>query len=71
MVLLELPLFALVSSLHLDISQTGLIKTVVEIKLVDVPDMGYVSSSNPPRGEVWISGGNITLGYFKNPEKTY
>eukprot|EP01102_Stenamoeba_stenopodia_P022800 TRINITY_DN9638_c0_g1_i1.p1 TRINITY_DN9638_c0_g1~~TRINITY_DN9638_c0_g1_i1.p1 ORF type:complete len:691 (-),score=170.11 TRINITY_DN9638_c0_g1_i1:120-2192(-) len=41
-----------------------------EIKLVDVPDMGYVSSSNPPRGEVWISGGNIALGYFKNEEKT-
>lgn len=31
----------------------------------------YCSTDEPcPRGEVWIGGGNIALGYYKSPEKT-
>jgi len=41
-----------------------------EIKLVDCPEMGYLTSSNPPYGEVWIRGSNITKGYYKNPKLT-
>lgn len=40
------------------------------IKLVDVPDMNYLNTSNPPRGEIWIGGNNISSGYYKNEEET-
>jgi len=42
-----------------------------QIKLVDVEEMNYRSSNNPPKGEVWIRGGNVaTDGYYKNPKIT-
>jgi long-chain acyl-CoA synthetase len=40
------------------------------IKLVDAPEMNYVHTSTPPRGEIWIGGANICSGYYKNPEET-
>ncbi|KAL8231054.1 hypothetical protein R6Q57_000832 [Mikania cordata] len=41
------------------------------IKLVDWPEGGYLTSDSPmPRGEIVIGGPNVTLGYFKNDEKT-
>jgi len=42
----------------------------VQLKLVDVPEMNYKSSDNPPKGEIWVKGPNVaTLGYFKNSKK--
>jgi len=41
-----------------------------EIKLVDVPEMEYLSTQNPPRGEVVIRGGHVSAGYYKDEKKT-
>ena len=32
---------------------------------------GYTSRDKPnPRGEILIGGSNVTMGYYKNPQKT-
>lgn len=41
------------------------------IKLIDWAEGGYLISDKPmPRGEIVIGGPNVTLGYFKNEDKT-
>ena len=52
------------------VGRVGSIQPANEIRLVSVPEMGYLVSDSPPRGEVLISGNNVSRGYYKMPEKT-
>jgi len=49
----------------------GAIQPANEIKLVSVPDMGYLVTDPQPRGEILIAGNNVSqTGYFKMPQKS-
>lgn len=41
----------------------------LDVKLVDVPDAGYYSSSHPPQGEIWLRGDSITSGYLNRDKE--
>jgi fatty acid CoA ligase FadD9 len=41
-----------------------------EWKLVDVPDMGYLSTDNPPRGELAVRTPYMASGYLNRQEET-
>ena len=45
--------------------------TVIDYKLIDVPELGYFSTDLPhPRGELLVKSNGATPGYYKRPEVT-
>lgn len=48
----------------------GEIPGCIEVKLVDFPDAGYLTTNKPPQGEIFIRGGSVTTGYWKDEEET-
>jgi len=69
---------ALVSSIHDTVSGTvGGVSNTLELKLVDLPEINYLSTDvNPktgapePKGEICFRGPFVFKGYFKNKEQT-
>lgn len=41
-----------------------------EVRLESVPEMNYFVTDDPPSGEVCYRGESVTIGYFKDEEKT-
>ncbi len=53
------------------IDNTIIRPTVIDYKLVDVPELGYFGTDHPyPRGELLIRTTTIVPGYYKRPEAT-
>jgi long-chain acyl-CoA synthetase len=49
----------------------GAIQPACEVKLLSVPEMGYVVDNDPPRGEVLIAGNAVSCdGYYKMETKS-
>ena len=53
------------------IATDGIISRDVQVHLLDVPELGYLSSDKPyPRGEICVHTDVMIEGYFKNQAKT-
>ena len=50
------------------IASDGHVLTTCNMKLLDVPEMGYWTTDNPPRGEICVKTPDMIDGYFKNPK---
>ncbi|OCH87696.1 long-chain-fatty-acid-CoA-ligase [Obba rivulosa] len=53
---------------YLRYDAVGLPVPSIEIKLLDVPEANYLSTNNPPQGEVCIRGPSVTKGYYKRDD---
>jgi long-chain acyl-CoA synthetase len=53
---------------HFALNTVGAPSPCVDIKLVDVPEMKYLTTNAKPQGEIWIRGSTICQGYYKRPE---
>jgi long-chain acyl-CoA synthetase len=53
------------------VSEVGSLIECSEIRLMDWTEGNYRATDKPnPRGEIWIGGDNVAIGYYKMPEKT-
>ncbi|XP_020102295.1 long chain acyl-CoA synthetase 1-like [Ananas comosus] len=52
------------------IGTVGVASTYTELRLEEVPEMGYDPLSVPSRGEICVRGKTLFSGYYKNPELT-
>lgn len=56
---------------HTDTETVGSVIQCMEFRLVDWPEANYKNTDKPnPRGEIYLGGGNVAIGYYNMPEKT-
>jgi len=48
----------------------GPIAGAIDVKLVSIPELGYLTDTRTPQGEIWLKGLPIMREYFNNPEET-
>lgn len=48
----------------------GAVSVYNEVRLEEVPEMGYNPLGNPSCGEICVRGKSVFTGYHKNPELT-
>ena len=51
-------------------STIGVLYPHYELKLIDVPDMGYLTSNDIPQGELCLRGPSLFKEYYNRPEET-
>ena len=52
------------------IASGGKVFEEATVKLIDVPEMGYLTTDNPPRGEICVQSNVMVDGYYKNEAET-
>ena len=52
------------------VGTVGPISVFSELRLEEVPEMGYDPLGDPSRGEICLRGKTVFSGYHKNPELT-
>ncbi|XP_034691835.1 long chain acyl-CoA synthetase 1 [Vitis riparia] len=52
------------------VGTVGAVSVYSELRLEEVPEMGYDPFGDPPRGEICVRGKTVFAGYHKNPELT-
>lgn len=52
------------------LGNVGVVTVFNELRLEEVPDMGYNPLGTPPCGEICVRGKSVFTGYHKNPELT-
>lgn len=52
------------------VGTVGPVSVYTELRLEEVPEMGYNPLGDPSRGEICVRGKTIFAGYHKNPELT-
>jgi len=56
---------------EMDTEDCGSVIASAELRLVNWDEGGYQINDKPnPRGEIYLGGDNVSLGYYKMPEKT-
>lgn len=52
------------------ISHGSSVMADTKVKLIDVPEMGYLTTDSPPRGEICVQTTSMVDGYYKNDAET-